>query len=227
MQDSILRTLSVSETKFLKTIELEEQFGGKTYQASKAKEDKKKAKESKAAIGFVYEDSTGGPTGFGGANTGRPVPDNLRATASNPSFNDPAKDEVTKDGEDSDSDLDLDMTVDIMALGVDARKDINKVGKDGFCLGKEDFMAYFAKDIEEQAEIKAAKQLEEEKAQHSVSFSSFTIVLETVVSYIFHAFAGSQVEARTSGNARPSINGTKTGPAKVAIKRNFSVFPQT
>ena len=49
----------VPEEKFLRTIELEEQFGGKTYQAQKCKDEKvKAASKGKAAIGFVYEDST-------------------------------------------------------------------------------------------------------------------------------------------------------------------------
>ena len=50
--------LKIPEERFLRTIELEEQFGGKTYQATKAKEDKKKIKkEGKigAAIGFNYD----------------------------------------------------------------------------------------------------------------------------------------------------------------------------
>ena len=43
----------------MRTIELEEQFGGKTYQNQKSKDDKKKSEfKGKAAIGFVYEDST-------------------------------------------------------------------------------------------------------------------------------------------------------------------------
>ena len=46
----------------MRTIELEEQFGGKTYQQQKSKDDKKKAERGgKAAIGFVYEDSTPKP----------------------------------------------------------------------------------------------------------------------------------------------------------------------
>ena len=51
----------------------------------------------------------------------------------------------------------------MMALGNDGQKDINKVGK-GYSLGKEDFIKFLAKDIEEQEEIKAAKQEEEKKA---------------------------------------------------------------
>ena len=49
--------LSVSEDKFLQTIDLEEKYGGKSYQGKKAKEDKQKS-GAKAAIGFKYEDST-------------------------------------------------------------------------------------------------------------------------------------------------------------------------
>ena len=50
-----LSPISVTEERFLKTIEIEEQFGGKTYQATKAKEDKKKSKANKTAIGFNYD----------------------------------------------------------------------------------------------------------------------------------------------------------------------------
>ena len=53
----------MTEDKFLKTLELEEKFGENTYQSAtakeKAKEEKKKS-VNKAAIGFVYNDSTGG-----------------------------------------------------------------------------------------------------------------------------------------------------------------------
>jgi hypothetical protein len=66
---------SVPEEKFLRTIALEEQFGGKTYQQTKSKDDKKKAEKGKAAIGFVYEDSTPKPEETAGKITflsGRP-----------------------------------------------------------------------------------------------------------------------------------------------------------
>ena len=138
----------VPEEKFLRTIELEEKFGGQTYAAKKAKEDKKKSKDSKAAIGFVYEDSTADPD---------PPP---------PPSPPPQEKEEDPD-DDSDFDMDFDMTVDIMALNPDAQKEINKIGK-GYHLGKEDFIRYLARDIEEQEELKAAKQQEEEKAAMSV-----------------------------------------------------------
>ena len=53
-----------------------------------------------------------------------------------------------------------------MALSGDARKEINKVGR-GYELGREDFIKYLARDIEEQEEARAARQQEEEKAKLS------------------------------------------------------------
>ena len=153
----------VPEEKFLRTIELEEKYGGKTYQAQKAKDDKKKAEKSKAAIGFVYEDSEPPPT------QAKPVPDSLK-TSSGPHFPDPRMSGAQND--DSDSDVDIDITVDIMALGPEYQKEINKVGK-GYNLGKEDFIKYLARDIEEQQDIKDQKQHEEERSMLSVRNSSF------------------------------------------------------
>lgn len=154
----------VGETKFLKTIELEEQFGGKTYQAQKAKDDKKKIKETKAAIAFTYEDST--------------------AEVTKASKRDVAED-VEEDGEeDSDSDIDLDLTVDIMALGPDTRDDINAVGK-SYRIGKGDFMKFLAQDVHEQEQLKAAKLAEEERAQHTVRLFNFRWVWYIEAMYFF------------------------------------------
>ena len=47
--------LKIGEEKFLKQLEMEEKFGkASTFQGKKAKEDKKKSAQSKAAIGFNY-----------------------------------------------------------------------------------------------------------------------------------------------------------------------------
>ena len=144
---------------------MEEKFGGRTYQSQKAKDDKKKLEKNKAAIGFVYEDSTDANVD----KDARPVPDKLKSNKSMV-FADPrTKGNDGEDGEDdSDSDIDLDMTVDIMALNTDSQRDINRVGK-GYNLGRDDFIKFLARDIEEQQELKAAKQQEEEKAMYSVS----------------------------------------------------------
>ena len=174
----LLYFLSVPEEKFLRTIELEERFGGKTYQAKQSKEDKKKAKAAGkgAAIGFVYEDST--PTvAADPTEDKRPVPLSLKGTSGGPHFREPERpadaaasvDDPGGGGaldSDDDSDLDLDISVDIMALSGDARKEINKVGR-GYELGREDFIKYLARDIEEQEEARAARQQEEEKAKLS------------------------------------------------------------
>ena len=78
--------LKIPEERFLRTIELEERFGGKTYQAKQSKEDKKKAKAAGkgAAIGFVYEDST---PAADPADEARPVPQSMKSTpAGGPHF---------------------------------------------------------------------------------------------------------------------------------------------
>lgn len=135
--------LKIPEEKFLRTIELEEQFGGKTYQQQKSKDDKKKSEKGKAAIGFVYEDTT-------------TIPE------------EPAEEpqDESESSSDSDSEMDLDLTVDIMALSTEAQNEINLVGR-GYNLGKQDFIKFLARDIEEAQEMRIAKEQEEEKAMFS------------------------------------------------------------
>lgn len=145
--DNWLLLSAVTEERFLKTINIEEQFGGKTYQSSKAKEDKKKSKASKTAIGFNYSDSA------------PPAP------APPP----PAAEPEDDGGSDSDdSEIDLDMNINMMVMSVDQRDDINKTGKT-FGLGKEDFIKYLAVDVEEAEAMRHAKEKESEKAMYSVS----------------------------------------------------------
>ena len=173
--------LKIPEERFLRTIELEEQFGGKTYQAIKSKEEKRKVKKDGkggAAIGFNYDEEN--------ANL-CPVQEIMNC----PSFskgidmmNLGSKSEIDSienseiclgqeggnkpdvDSEDEDSDLDLDLTVDIMALNPEQRVEINSKGK-SYGLGKEDFIKNLARDIEEAADLKHAKEKEEEKAMFS------------------------------------------------------------
>jgi len=90
--------LSIGEEKFLKTIDLEEKFGGTTYQGNKAKEEKKKS-ANKAAIGFIYQDSA--PAG--------PEPDSDSDSM-------------------SDSEPDFDLSVDVLSLGTAQQHEINKIG---------------------------------------------------------------------------------------------------
>jgi len=90
--------LSIGEEKFLKTIDLEEKFGGTTYQGNRAKEEKKKS-ANKAAIGFIYQDSA--PMG-------------------------PEQDSDSESI--SDSEPDFDLSVDVMSLGTAQQHEINKIG---------------------------------------------------------------------------------------------------
>merc|ERR1712025_546851 len=110
---------------FLKTIDLEEKFGGKTYQQNKSKEEKKKAANSKAAIGYVYQDSS--------------------------QVADESAGESESDSEESD--MDLDLSIDVMSLGTNQRTEINTLGME-YQMGKKDFVKFFVKDIEEVEELR-------------------------------------------------------------------------
>merc|ERR1711972_1266816 len=124
--------LKIPEERFLRTIELEEQFGGKTYQGTKAKEDKKKIKkEGKigAAIGFNYDqdDMQGQEFGNGSfTKNGEPIHSlsMIDRETNNVGFESENINSVAED-----SDLDLDLTVDIMALNPEQRTEINSKGK--------------------------------------------------------------------------------------------------
>ena len=164
--------LTIPEERFLRTIELEEQFGGKTYQATKAKDDKRKIKkEGKvgAAIGFNYDEENltlgpGSEYSNGCAKNGNTINSGTKVEVE--SDIGLGIDKTEADSEDEDSELDLDLTVDIMALNPEQRIEINSKGK-SYGLGKEDFIKNLARDIEEAAELKHAKEKEEEKAMFS------------------------------------------------------------
>ena len=130
--------LGVTEEKFLKTLELEEKFGENTYQSAtakeKAKEEKKKS-VNKAAIGFVYNDSTGG------------VPASKR---------DEEPDDDDEDEEEEEEEEDFDLTVDVMNLGPDHQEEINKIGKE-YDLGSRHFFRFLVKEEEEKEEQRIAR----------------------------------------------------------------------
>ena len=128
--------LGVTEEKYLKTLELEEKFGENTYQSAtakeKAKEEKKKS-VNKAAIGFVYNDSTGG------------VPTSRR---------DEKSDDDDEDEEEEEEDFDL--TLDVMNIGPDQQEDINKIGKE-YDMGSRHFFRFLVKEEEEKEEQRIAR----------------------------------------------------------------------
>ena len=127
--------LAVPEDKFLHTIDLEEKFGGTTYQGKKAKDEKKMLSGTKAAIGFKYEDSA------------EPLYD----------------DHEEEDDEDLDSDEDFDLNLDVTSLDAMQVSEINKIGHH-FGLERKDVFKFFTRDYEEQEEIKASRAKESDKA---------------------------------------------------------------
>ncbi|GAB6031738.1 hypothetical protein CHUAL_009481 [Chamberlinius hualienensis] len=127
--------IGLSEEKFLQQIYLEEQFGPIN---KSNEEEKKKLSDKKAAIGYVYEDSTNYPA--------------------------ISKDEEEK--KESDDEIDLDVTVDVGAISVDQAKEMNdhslKYGMNG-----DDFITLMTRDKEEAESLRLAKEAEEEKAMYS------------------------------------------------------------
>ncbi|CAN8031840.1 unnamed protein product [Ixodes persulcatus] len=136
--------LGVSEDKFLHQIFLEERYGPVGRPVGTTEEEKKKLAEKKAAIGYVYEDST-------------PVPSTSAAGQN--------EDEEEEDKEDL-SDIDLDITIDVNELNDDQAREMNA---NSVLYGMEDtdFISFLHLDKEEQERLKQARELEEEKAMYS------------------------------------------------------------
>ena len=134
--------LKVKEEKFLKTLALEEKYGGKTYQQQKAEDDKRRSEKTKAAIGFTYEDST--------------------APTTKPTSNIAVQDVNS----DSDDDFDLDTVINFSALSREQQLELNSIGKSYF-LGRDDFTKFLKHEAEEQEYAKTAKQEEDEKSAFS------------------------------------------------------------
>ena len=123
--------LRIKEEKFLKTLALEEKYGGKTYQQQKAEDDKKKVEKNKAAIGFTYEDTETQST---------QQPSVAAAT------NIPEAPDLNNSESDDDFD-DLDTVVNFSALSRDQQDDLNSIGRSYF-LGREDFIKYLQHEAE-------------------------------------------------------------------------------
>ncbi|KAK3716936.1 hypothetical protein RRG08_026726 [Elysia crispata] len=127
----------LSEEQCLHQIYLDEHFGTLT---KSNEEEKKKNADKKAAIGFVYEDST---------------PAN--------------KDEDEGNEEDSEEDIetaDLDITMDIDDLTPDQVREVNMCASH-YGMRGDDFSRLLKKDKEELEMLREARQLEEAKAQFS------------------------------------------------------------
>ncbi|XP_055878569.1 CLK4-associating serine/arginine rich protein-like [Biomphalaria glabrata] len=129
----------LSEEQCLHQIYLDEHFGTLS---KGSEEEKKKNADKKAAIGFVYEDST--PADKGDGN-------------------------IESENEESEEDLetaDLDVTIDVDSLTPDQRKEVNLCATQ-YGMKDDDFSRLLRKDKEELEALREAKQLEEAKAQFS------------------------------------------------------------
>ncbi|KAH9375139.1 hypothetical protein HPB48_018728 [Haemaphysalis longicornis] len=138
--------LGVTEDKFLHQIYLEERYGPIGKPVGTTEDEKKKLAEKKAAISYVYEDSTPAPS-----------------TSSNQNEE---QQEEEEDKEDL-SDIDLDVTVDVNELTIEQSKEMNDYSH-AYGMESTDFISYLHLDKEEQERLKQARELEEEKAMYSL-----------------------------------------------------------
>ncbi|KAG8194592.1 hypothetical protein JTE90_013328 [Oedothorax gibbosus] len=138
--------LGVGEDKFLHQIFIEERFG---IFKPLIDDDKKKNADKKAAIGYVYEDSTESP----------PRP------SSAPKDEDD-EEELEEEKEEDLSDIDLDVTVDVNMLTPAQCTEMN-VQSIKYGMVDEDFITYLLQDKDEAEQLKLAREIEEEKAMYS------------------------------------------------------------
>ncbi|CAH8434662.1 unnamed protein product [Schistosoma bovis] len=140
---------SVTEAMALKQIEMDEKYGDMEKRRKEEEEATvKKAQESKAAIGFVYEDST---------CFSEPTVINTQPSTS--------QDNSDTDDE-ADSDMDIDVELDASALTAEARRQLAKSAAT-FGLHPSDFLRLLDADQQLEVELRLAKALEEEKLQLS------------------------------------------------------------
>ncbi|XP_043220146.1 CLK4-associating serine/arginine rich protein-like, partial [Amphibalanus amphitrite] len=148
----------LSEEKFLHQLYLEEQFGSTLLQQQAAgrrdaEMDKRRLAESRAAIGYVYDD---------GEPTAPPLP------SQPPPPPPPPPDE---EEESDDEDIDLDMALDVSQLSTEQYGELNLVGR-GYSLSSTGFMDLLVADQEEQETARLARIEEEEKQALSVRTGS-------------------------------------------------------
>jgi len=132
----------LSEEYSLHQIYMDEHFGVISKGNEEELEKKKRNADKKAAIGFVYEDST-------------PIEEK--------------KEEESEEEEESDEDIetvDLDVTIDVDTLTPDQSREINLYATQ-YGMKSDDFVRLLRRDKEEMEALKEARQLEEAKAQFS------------------------------------------------------------
>ncbi|GFY68305.1 hypothetical protein TNIN_364851 [Trichonephila inaurata madagascariensis] len=137
--------LGVNEDKFLNQIYIEERFG-----IFKPDDEKKKPTDKKAAIGYVYEDSTESPP----------------HQSNTPKDGEEDDEENEEDKEEDLSDIDLDVTVDVNMLTPAQCAEMNAHSLK-YGMVDDDFITYLHHDKDEAEQLKLAREIEEEKAMYS------------------------------------------------------------
>ncbi|XP_037088283.1 CLK4-associating serine/arginine rich protein-like [Pollicipes pollicipes] len=139
----------LSEEKFLHQLYLEEQYGSTLLQQAArrdAETDKRRLAESRAAIGYVYDDSD------------PPLPPPQPPPPPPP----PPPPDDDDEEDDSDDDIDLDMNLEVGQLSTEQYGELNTVGRT-FNLSTTGFMDLLVADQQEQESARMAKLEEEEK----------------------------------------------------------------
>ncbi|CAH2004273.1 unnamed protein product [Acanthoscelides obtectus] len=134
--------LGISEEKFLKQLQLEEQFGYTEHH----QKGKKEQKTGGVAIGFNYDEGT----------APAPLPEQ------------PDSDHVAEDSDsDADcSDLDVDLSVNVSKMDAAQAHDMNKHGRQ-FGMHSNDFYSFLTDDMEEAENRRLAREEEQEKALYA------------------------------------------------------------
>lgn len=145
--------LGVSETEFLRQIQVEEKFGS----AEKTGGDgdkKKKNSLANAAIGYTYEDST--------ATTSTSVPFSQQILSIETSATSSNRYEEFAKGYSDESDIDMDVQVDVKKIGTTQAHELNNYGKK-YGMISNDLFSYLTRDEEEKQSMKAMKEQEADK----------------------------------------------------------------
>lgn len=159
------RFLGLVEHRFLQQMRLEEQLGGaaQQQQEQQAASDKRRLAESKAAIGYNYEQNCGVAATGCQAGNGKSRADDGRSRtggANDGGGND--DDDGCDDDDDDDEDVDLDLSLDVERLSTAQYTQLNNVARS---LGFSDtgFMDLLMHDREELDAFRLARLQEEEK----------------------------------------------------------------
>jgi arginine/serine-rich splicing factor 16 len=134
--------LTISESKFLHQLYLEEKFGPVTKTDA---DDAKKKSTANAAIPYKYSDE-----------------DTIQIDDSRKYLDIKPKNEGS-DESDEESEVDFDLSIDVSKIGTDQANELNSTAH-GFGMTTNDFYSFLNNDLEEAENIQLARLAEEEKA---------------------------------------------------------------